>query len=78
MTQIDIDALFRKFAELDVELKQLRKEVGEMKWYAASQTQHHGTTGAVAYSATASNSKSWLPQWEENLSDNEKFDGEFK
>ena len=46
MSQIDIDELFRKFTILDAELKELRKEVGEMKWYA-----QHGTTGAVAYSA---------------------------
>lgn len=31
VSQIDIDELFRKFAILDEELRQLRKEVGEIK-----------------------------------------------
>lgn len=31
MSDRDIDELFRKFAILDTELKQLRKEVGEIK-----------------------------------------------
>lgn len=72
MSQLDIDELFRKFGILDEELKQLRKEVGEIKWYA-----QHGTTGAVAYSVTTAK-KPWVPQWEEHLSDNEQFDEEFK
>ena len=44
MSERDIDELFRKFSILDAELKQLRVEVGEIKWY-----QQHGTKGAVAY-----------------------------
>lgn len=31
MSQFDIDELFRKFAILDAELKQLKAEVGEIK-----------------------------------------------
>lgn len=59
MTDRDIDELFRRFADLDRELKELRTEVNQLKWY-----QQHGTNGAVAYSA---NSAKWVPQWEENL-----------
>ena len=49
----DIDELFRKFAILDAELKELRKEVGEMKF-----SQTHGGISI---------SKSTIPQWEEGL-----------
>jgi len=62
----DIDELFRKFTELDAELKELKKEVSEIKWY-----QQHGTKGTVAYSAAylqPSTKPSWpIPQWEEDL-----------
>lgn len=72
MTDTDLLLIYKRFEEIDRELKELRKEVGEVKWY-----QQHGTTGPVAYSAPQPK-KQWVPQWEENLSDNEKFDGEFK
>lgn len=65
-TDFDITNLYQKWIELDGELKELRTEVNQLKWYAASQTQQHGTNGAVAYSATTAN-KQWVPQWEENL-----------
>lgn len=48
MSDRDIDELFRRFYDLDRELKELRTEVNQLKWY-----QQHGTNGAVAYSATA-------------------------
>lgn len=47
MSDRDIDELFRRFADLDRELKDLRTEVNQLKWY-----QQHGTNGAVAYSAS--------------------------
>lgn len=46
MSDYDFIQLYKKLEVLDRELKELRREVGEMKWY-----QQHGTTGAVAYSA---------------------------
>lgn len=49
----DIDELFRKFAILDAELKELRKDVGEMKF-----SQTHGGISI---------SKSTIPLWEEGL-----------
>lgn len=64
MSDRDIDELFRRFADLDRELKELRTEVNQLKWY-----QQHGTNGAVAYSATPEK-KQWVPQWEENLEPN--------
>ncbi len=60
MTDLDIMNLYQKWIELDRELKELRNEVNQMKWYA-----QHGTNGAVAYSATEPK-KSW-PQLEEDL-----------
>lgn len=47
MSDRDIDELFRRFYDLDRELKELRTEVSQLKWY-----QQHGTNGAVAYSTT--------------------------
>lgn len=48
MSSLDIDKLYQKFVELDKELKELKKEVSEIKW-----KQQYGHSGDVAYSATS-------------------------
>lgn len=53
----DIDELFRKFAQLDSELKQLRQEVNQLKPIDLYQ----------AKAVPATKPKSWVPQWEENI-----------
>lgn len=69
MSDRDIDELFRKFKELDVELKELRREVSEIKWYT-----QHGTSGAVAYSAAPpGHGQAYV-----GVIDSVKFDEEFK
>ncbi len=52
MSERDIDELFRRFAILDAELKEIRKELTEVKQQSSSTAwyQKHGTTGPVAYS----------------------------
>jgi len=47
MSDYDFIQLYKKLEVLDRELKELRAEVNQIKWY-----QQHGTNGAVAYSAT--------------------------
>lgn len=63
-SDIDIDNLFKKFAILDAELKELKKEIGEIKWFVK-----HGTTGAVAYCATTSVAQRYPgeEEWRENF-----------
>jgi hypothetical protein len=53
----DIDELFRKFAQLDNELKQLRQEVNQLKPIDFYQ----------AKAGPATKPKCWVPQWEEGL-----------
>lgn len=65
MSDFAIQDLFRKFIELDRELKELRQEVGEIKWSI-----NHGTTGAVAYSANTPMQNNRYPgeeEWREDL-----------
>jgi len=76
-TDFDITNLYQKWIELDRELKELRTEVNQLKWYAASQTQQHGTNGAVAYSGRTSpgmgaggGNRYPDSDWEHNLSFN--------
>jgi hypothetical protein len=45
-TDYDFVQLYVRLEKLDAELKELREEVGQIKWY-----QQHGTTGPVAFSS---------------------------
>ncbi len=70
MSERDIDELFRRFAILDAELKEIRKELAEVKQQSPSTAwyQKYGTNGSVAYNVTEN--KQWIPQWEERPDEN--------
>lgn len=57
MTDIDLQLIYKKFEELDKELRQIRNEVNQLKPTDFYQ--------AKAYSATTA--RSMIPQWEENI-----------
>lgn len=72
-TDYDFVQLYVRLEKLDKELKDLRKELGEIKWY-----QQHGTTGPVALSsAQPGDGAAYLGVFD-YLSDNDKFEEDFK
>lgn len=73
MTETDLILIYKRFEEIDRELKDLRKEVGEIKWY-----QQHGTTGAVAFSSARPGHGAAYVGVFDYLSDNDKFEEDFK
>lgn len=76
MSSLDIDKLYKKWVELDKELKELKKEVSEIKW-----KQQYGHSGAVAYSATSFEAKpnyNWQLGTLMSTSETEQWDDTFK
>jgi len=87
MSDRDIDELFRKFAELDAELKLLRKELDQMKFpqtYTGINLSSHIHTGTVSNQPLQWPNESYteylkrIGQCNEPSSDNEKWDEENK
>lgn len=73
MTDTDLVLIYKRFKEIDAELKELRKEVGEIKWY-----QQHVTTSPVAFSSAQPGHGAAYVGVFDYLSDNDKFEEDFK